>query len=94
MINRFRVVNLLEGASYLLLLFIAMPLKYYWDYPMAVSIAGWIHGLLFIGYYLTAMQCAQHYQWSDRFLYQVFIAGLIPFACFFIDRKLARRHVY
>jgi integral membrane protein len=47
-LRRLRAVALLEGVSYLLLLFVAMPLKYFWEMPLAVRIVGSLHGMLFI----------------------------------------------
>ena len=50
MLNNFRIISLIEGLSFLVLLFIAMPLKYHWGHPEAVSMVGMTHGLLFIAY--------------------------------------------
>ena len=47
-LRHLRLVALLEGSSFLVLLFIAMPLKYLADQPLAVRIVGSIHGLLFV----------------------------------------------
>jgi integral membrane protein len=46
-ISNLRIIGFIEGVSFLILLLIAMPLKYYFDLPMAVKITGWIHGVLF-----------------------------------------------
>jgi integral membrane protein len=50
LLRRFRFIGIAEGVSFLVLLLIAMPLKYYFHYPLAVKIFGWMHGALFITY--------------------------------------------
>ena len=52
-VNRFRIIAVLEGWSYVLLLFIAMPLKYMFDMPLFVKYLGWAHGALFVAYMFT-----------------------------------------
>lgn len=86
--SRFRLVGLLEGTSFLLLLFIAMPLKYIWDWPLAVKYVGWAHGVLFIAYGITLVTAAVQREWS---LGKVFLAGvmsLIPFGPFYLEGKV------
>jgi integral membrane protein len=87
-LGRFRTVAIIEGISYLLLLFIAMPLKYMADMPDAVKYTGWVHGLLFVLYCLLLLQVWVTYKWSFGKTTLVFISSLIPFAPFFVDRKL------
>jgi integral membrane protein len=91
-LGRFRVVAFVEGISYLILLFIAMPLKYYADMPMAVTITGGLHGGLFVAYVgtLAHVYFSDKWKFSQGFL--AFVASLIPFATFFLDRKLSRSH--
>lgn len=88
LLKRFRQVAVLEGISYLLLLFIAMPLKYLADIPEAVKYTGWAHGLLFVLYAVMLIQVWQHYNWKFGKAVLVFIASLLPFAPFVVDRKL------
>ena len=57
-IGRLRAVGLAEGVSFLLLLGVAMPLKYAAGYPQAVRIVGWVHGLFFMGYCWTLFETA------------------------------------
>jgi integral membrane protein len=87
-IDRLRLASLLDGVSYLVLLGIAMPLKYALGMPMAVRIVGMTHGILFVAlcWFLLAV-------WLDRRLSFkwcafVFVCALVPFAPFFLDRKL------
>jgi integral membrane protein len=89
-IGRLRAVALVEGVSFLILLGVAMPLKYLADMPLAVRIAGWIHGLLFIAVLYLLMRAAAELGWSRRQVAVVVIAALLPFGPFVIDRRLAR----
>ncbi len=88
MLNTFRLISLLEGISFLLLLFVAMPAKYYLGYPQAVTLMGWAHGGLFMGYVFLAFAAFQRYNWSDGLMARVMISGVVPFACFFLDKHL------
>ncbi|PTM58718.1 DUF3817 domain-containing protein [Desmospora activa] len=89
-LSRFRVVSMLEGISFLLLLGIAMPLKYLADIPSPVTIVGWIHGVLFILY----LAAGAHVSWSDRWSIKrmagALIAALLPFGPFVFDARLKR----
>ena len=87
-LGRFRFVALLEGISYLILLGIAMPMKYYMEMPMMVKVVGWIHGLLFIGYLYALLQVWMEHKWSFLKVLVAFIVSLIPFGAFILDLKL------
>lgn len=84
----FRKVSLAEGWSFILLLGIAMPLKYIWGQPMAVSIVGAIHGGLFLLYGVLAIIVAQKEGWTKKFLMTALVASVLPFGPFIFDRKL------
>lgn len=88
-VGRMRVVGMLEGVSFLLLMGIAMPLKYLAGRPEAVRYFGWLHGLLFIGYCLAILSALVNGKISFRKSVMAFVASLIPFGPFVIDRKLA-----
>ncbi|ALP54420.1 hypothetical protein Tel_15405 [Candidatus Tenderia electrophaga] len=90
MLNSFRLISLIEGLSFLVLLFIAMPLKYYWGHPEAVSVVGMTHGMLFIAYVGLALLAAQRHGWSDRFILAVMLAGMLPFGCFVLEARLKK----
>lgn len=83
-----RRVSLCEGVSFLLLLGVAMPLKRYADMPMAVTVVGWAHGVLFILLGIALVQTWVAKSWSFGRVALVFAASLIPFAPFFLDRKM------
>lgn len=87
-VGRLRAVALVEGASFLLLLGIAMPLKYFAGMPMAVKIAGWVHGLLFMAFLVVLLVAHGERRWPPSKTAMIFIAGLIPFGPFVIDRRL------
>ena len=88
MIKILRILGNVEGVSYLLLLFIAMPLKYAYDMPMAVKITGMAHGALFVAYCMVLALCMKKFSWKLGFGVYLFIATLIPFGTFVTDRKL------
>ncbi|WP_426430365.1 DUF3817 domain-containing protein [Winogradskyella sp. HB-48] len=83
----FRIVALLEGVSYILLLFIATPLKYFANDPQYVKLLGMPHGLLFIAYVVIAVLISKDMQWNNRTLWIVLLASIIPFGTFYIDKK-------
>ena len=78
----------MEGISYLLLLGIAMPLKYAFDFPIAVKYTGWIHGLLFVLYIAAVLKAAYVLKWKFSRVALFFIASVLPFATFVLDRSL------
>ena len=84
----FRKVAVAEGVSYLLLLFVAMPLKYFVDMPFAVKYTGWAHGLLFVLYAACLVLSWMEQKWSFGKAVLIFLASLLPFMPFVVDRKL------
>ncbi|WP_439151285.1 DUF3817 domain-containing protein [Winogradskyella sp.] len=89
----FRLIALLEGVSYMLLLFIATPIKYLYEDPQYVKLLGMPHGLLFIAYVVMAVLIAPDMKWSTRSLWIVLIASVIPFGTFYIDKNyLKKKH--
>ena len=77
-----------EGLSFLLLLGVAMPLKYLAGMPLMVRIVGSIHGGLFVLYVLAAFRAAHADKWSFRQLLIALVASVLPFGPFVIDHKL------
>lgn len=80
--RRFIVMAKMEGVSYLLLLFVAMPLKYWADYPHAVKYTGWAHGVLFVGFCLFLPYLWWKAQWKPIRLVRAFVLSLVPFGTF------------
>ncbi len=88
----FRLIALAEGVSYLVLLFIAMPLKYLRGIPDAVQYTGWAHGFLFILYGLLLIKVWVQYNWTFNKAAGAFIAALLPFGTFVLDKKLKKEY--
>lgn len=89
-ITSLRLVGMIEGVSFLLLLGVAMPLKYWGGLPEAVKYAGWAHGVLFIVLCLLLVAAGILADWKLRRSGMVFLAALIPFGPFLIDQRLRR----
>jgi integral membrane protein len=88
LLRRLRLIALLEGASFLVLLFVAMPLKYLAGVPLAVRIAGSIHGILFIVFVLVLIQVSITRSWPFRRSLIAFVSSIVPFGTFVFDRSL------
>lgn len=90
----FRITALLEGVSYLLLLFIAVPIKYMNNDPQYVKMLGMPHGVLFIAYIVIAVIISSDLKWNNRTLFTVLAASIIPFGTFYVDKKfLSKKNV-
>lgn len=87
-IGRLRLIGMIEGVSFLLLLGVAMPLKYLYDMPMAVKIVGWAHGVLFVLFIAALVAAMRAAKWSIGEALVPFIASLVPFGPFLIDGRL------
>lgn len=83
-----RTVALIEGISYLLLLFIAMPLKYIWGQPEAVRIVGMAHGVLVVVFCFSLLQTWIMAKWPIWRAALIFLASLIPFGPWLVDRRI------
>lgn len=86
-ITRFKIVGDIEGLSYLVLLGIAMPLKYYASMPAAVKYTGALHGGLFILFILLMLECGIKEKWGVSKYIAAFISSLIPFGTFIFNKK-------
>ena len=90
-INRLRFIGNIEGVSYLVLLFLAMPLKYFANMPMMVTWVGWIHGFLFVLYCFSILEVKLSMSWNMGTSLIPFIAALVPFGPFLIDNWLKEK---
>ena len=87
--SRFRIISIIEGLSYLILVFIAMPLKYMFNYPIAVKIVGMSHGVLFILFFVALAMAMNRYKW--KFLgFQLFVYSLLPFGFILIEKIIMK----
>lgn len=89
-IGRFRIIAFLEGMSYLILLFIAMPLKYYAGMPWAVKQVGMAHGVLFLLFIVALIHVMFVHKWSIGKGILAFLASLVPFGTFVLDAKMLK----
>ena len=87
MIKVLRVISYLEGISYILLLFIAVPIKYYANDPSLVKLLGMPHGLLFVAYVILSLVSSKEYRWNSKKTLVVLISSVIPFGTFYVDYK-------
>ena len=85
-----RRAGLAEGISFLVLLLIAMPLKYFLNEPMAVKIVGWLHGILFMLFISLAWNYKNEHDKNLKWLALAFAAALVPIGTFLFDRKLKK----
>jgi integral membrane protein len=88
LLRRFRMVAIAEGISFLVLLLIAMPLKYMFDIPQAVKFFGWIHGALFVAFIYFAFEVFSSFKKEFMWLGKAFLASVIPFGTFILDKEL------
>ena len=83
----FRFIAFLEGLSYLLLLFVATPVKYILGDPSYVKLLGMPHGVLFMAYIVFSVFMSFKQKWSIKVLLVVLLASIIPFGAFYVDKK-------
>lgn len=89
--GRLRIIGFLEGISLLLLLFVAMPMKYIFHYPEGTKIMGSIHGALFLLFIFNTLSVGVEQGWKFKVTtWKVLLACIIPFGTFYIDRKILR----
>jgi len=86
----FRTIGYAEGISLLILLGIAMPLKYLAGNPLAVKYTGWAHGLLFVAYLALALWVKEQENWPFKYLIYAFLAAFFPFGTFLFDKWLKK----
>lgn len=91
-LNRIRSVGSWEAISYLLLLFLAMPLKYIGGWEYGVKVLGPVHGTLWMAYIGLAAVGQMDYKWHWKTTLWLFIASLLPFGPFIADAKLLQKH--
>jgi integral membrane protein len=92
-ITNLRLIGFIEGVSFLVLLLVAMPLKYFLDFPIAVKVTGWIHGILFILYILAVFMAIKPMRWNWFSVLVALAVSLIPIGTFVLDSSLRRREM-
>lgn len=86
----FRIISFLEGISYLLLLFVAVPIKYFQGNPEYVKMLGMPHGLLFMLYIVLAIVMKKEMKWNSKDFMIVLLCSILPFGTFYMDKKYLR----
>lgn len=86
-VKTFKIISTLEAISFLVLLLIAMPLKYIWEMPEMVQIVGMAHGVLFLLYVAGAVYISQILNWKTKTLFIVVLCSIIPFGPFYVERN-------
>jgi integral membrane protein len=87
-LTRYRVIAYIVGVMLLVLLFVAMPLKYFGDNPAVMNVVGPMHGFLYVVYLLGAFDLGRRLRWPLLRLLLVALAGTIPFVSFYAERKV------
>ena len=87
-LTRYRVMAWITGAMLLVLVLVAMPLKYWGDDNSLVAIVGPAHGFLYIIYIITVLDLATRRRWPLLRILGVVLAGVIPFATFYAEHRV------
>lgn len=88
-VGRLRLIGYVEGLSLLILLFIAVPLKYMANDPSLTKAMGPIHGALFLLFIFNTLSVGVEQKWKfKQTTYKVMLACIIPFGTFYIDKKI------
>ncbi len=90
-LQKFRLINKIEGISFIILIFIAMPLKYSFGFPVATKIVGMIHGLLVFVFLYQIFEAKSEAGWTWKETGFYTLLSLIPFGSFYTDKLLAKK---
>lgn len=90
MLKSFKMLAFLEGVSYLLILFVTMPLKYIWELGMPNTVVGMAHGGLFLLYIVMSFLMKEHQKWDNKTFGIILLCSIIPFGTFWMDKKYLR----
>jgi integral membrane protein len=90
-LRNYRVAAWVTGTGLLVLVFIAMPLKYFFDEPRPVALVGMLHGFLYMAYIVCTLILAERCRWRPLDALVILLAGTIPIASFVAERQVTRR---
>jgi len=90
-LKKFRLINKIEGISFLILLFVAMPLKYYAGIPMATKIVGMTHGIFVFAFLYQLFAASDEAPFSGKEMGILTLMSLIPFGSFYNDKLCAAK---
>lgn len=90
-LQKFKLINKIEGISFIILIFVAMPLKYSFGYPMATKVVGMLHGVLVFAFIYQIIEAKREagFTLKETALYS--ILSLIPFGSFYTDKLLEKK---
>lgn len=91
-IGRLRLNGYAEGITFIILLFVALPLKYFNGSPHPFKLVSWIHGILLIQFLYQSFVVKEEENWPSMFLLIALIAAFLPFGTFIFDRWLKKQH--
>ncbi len=92
-LKKFRLINKIEGISFLILLFIAMPMKYSFGIPVATKIVGMLHGVLVFAFIYQIIEAKKEVGFTMKETALYSILSLIPFGSFYTDKLLAKKMI-
>jgi integral membrane protein len=90
-LRNYRVAAWVTGIGLLVLVFVAMPLKYFLGEPRPVAVVGMLHGFLYMVYIVCTLILAERCRWRPVEAVVILLAGTIPIASFVAERQVTRR---
>ena len=90
-LTRYRLMSWVVGSALVLLVLVAMPLKYLADEPLGVEILAPVHGFLYLGYLITVIDLTRHVVVRPLQILAMVAAGLVPFLTFVVERRMVRK---
>ena len=87
----YRVAAWVTGIGLVILVFVAMPLKYFFGQPLLTAIVGMAHGFLYMAYIVITLLLAERCRWRPVDALVILVAGTIPLASFFAERRVTAR---
>ena len=90
-VGRLRIIGFLEGVSLLILVFVAVPMKYGFNDPSLSKFLGPIHGALFLLFVVLSLGVGIEQNWKFKnTTWKILVASFIPFGTFYIDNKFLK----
>ena len=90
-LRAYRIMAWVTGIGLVILVFVAMPLKYFFGHPLLTSIVGMAHGFLYMAYIVCTLILAERCRWRPLDALVILACGTIPLASFFAERRVTAR---
>jgi integral membrane protein len=90
-LRNYRIAAWVTGVGLLILVFVAMPLKYFFGQPALVALVGVAHGFLYMIYIVCTLLLAERCRWKPLDALVILVAGTVPLASFFAERRVTGR---